>query len=258
MAANNPNPNPNPEEPFMVNFNEELERLRRLEEQMDPAMGRIRAKTEQIAAVVNQIRGALEALTAQVTALADRIRGAQEEKARLEAEIARLRALPDQQAQVQLLQARVDQLTGSITAATPHLTQLGDKIMALMAAADEGGITPDQVAAITRDVEAIGEQTRLLSQMLPPPPANGQQPPANGQQPLNNGQPPAGGGKKARKSKQSKRMRRTRKMRKTKGRKQRGGYNWITPGSSSRGKSASSSSRTRNTKRRNKKSRSSL
>ena len=240
----------------MVNFNEELERLRRLEEQMDPAMGRIRAKTEQIAAVVNQIRGALEALTAQVTALADRIRGAQEEKARLEAEIARLRAIPDQQAQVQLLQARVDQLTGSITAATPHLTQLGDKIMALMAAADEGGITPDQVAAITRDVEAIGEQTRLLSQMLPPPPANGQQPPANGQQPLNNGLGRAGGGKKAKKTKKSKRMRKTRKMMKTKARRQRGGYNWITPGSSSR--STSSSSRTRNTKRRNKKSRSSL
>lgn len=235
----------------MVNFNEELARLRRLEEQMDPAMGRIRAKTEQIAAVVNQIRGALEALTAQVTALADRIRGAQEEKARLEAEIARLRAIPDQQAQVQLLQARVDRLTGIITATTPQLTQLGDKIMALMAAADEGGITPDQVAAITRDVEAIGEQTRLLSQMLPPPPANGQQPPANGQQPLNNGEERAGGGKKAKKAK-----RRTRKMRKTKGRKQRGGYNWIA--SSSRGKSASSSSRTRNTKRRNKKSRSSL
>ena len=251
MAANNPNPNPNPEEPFMVNFNEELARLRRLEEQIDPAMGRIRAKTEQIAAVVNQIRGALEALTAQVTALADRIRGAQEEKARLEAEIARLRAIPDQQAQVQLLQARVYRLTGIITATTPQLTQLGDKIMALMAAADEGGITPDQVAAITRDVEAIGEQTRLLSQMLPPPPANGQAP-------VDQIPPPAGGGKKARKSKQSKRTRRTRKMRKTKGRRQRGGYNWITPGSSSRGKSASSSSRTRNTKRRNKKSRSSL
>jgi len=253
MAANNPNPNP--DDAFMANFNQELERLRRLEEQMDPAMGRIRAKTEQIAAVVNQIRGALEALTAQVTALADRIRGAQEEKARLEAEIARLRALPDQQAQVQLLQARVDELTRIITDATPQLTQLGDKILALMAAADEGGITPDQVAAITRDVEAIGEQTRLLSLMLPPPPANGQQPPANGQQPLNNGEERAGGGKRARKSKQSKRMRRTRKMRKTKGRKQRGGYNWIA---SSRGKSASSSSRTRNTKRRYKKSRSSL
>ena len=193
MAANNPNPNPNPEEPFMVNFNEELARLRRLEEQMDPAMGRIRAKTEQIAAVVNQIRGALEALTAQVTALADRIRGAQEEKARLEAEIARLRAIPDQQAQVQLLQARVDRLTGIITATTPQLTQLGDKIMALMAAADEGGITPDQVAAITRDVEAIGEQTRLLSQMLPPPPANGEAP-------VDQIPPPAGGGKKAKKT----------------------------------------------------------
>ncbi len=239
----------------MVNFNEELARLRRLEEQMDPAMGRIRAKTEQIAAVVNQIRGALEALTAQVTALADRIRGAQEEKARLEAEIARLRAIPDQQAQVQLLQARVDQLTGIITDATPHLTQLGDKIMALMAAADEGGITPDQVAAITRDVEAIGEQTRLLSQMLPPPAGNGQAPVDQIPPPANNGEERAGGGKKARKSK---RTRRTRKMRKTKGRKQRGGYNWITPGSSSRGKSASSSSRTRSAKRRNKKSRSSL
>lgn len=247
MAANNPNPNP--DDAFMENFNQELERLRRLEEQMDPAMGRIRAKTEQIAAVVNQIRGALEALTAQVTALADRIRGAQEEKARLEAEIARLRALPDQQAQVQLLQARVDQLTGIITDATPHLTQLGDKILALMAAADEGGITPDQVAAITRDVEAIGEQTRLLSQMLPPPAGNGQAP-------VDQIPPPAGGGKKAKKTKKSKRK--TRKMRKTKGRRQRGGYNWITPGSSSRGKSASSSSRTRNTKRRNKKSRSSL
>ena len=239
MAANNPNP-----DAFMANFNQELERLRRLEEQMDPAMGRIRAKTEQIAAVVNQIRGALEALTAQVTALADRIRGAQEEKARLEAEIARLRAIPDQQAQVQLLQARVDRLTGIITATTPQLTQLGDKIMALMAAADEGGITPDQVAAITRDVEAIGEQTRLLSLMLPP---------------ADQIPPPAGGGKKARKSKKSKRMRKTRKMRKTKGRRQRGGYNWVTPASSSaRSRSASSSSRTRNTKRRYKKSRSSL
>ena len=250
MAANNPNPNPNPEEPVMVNFNEELARLRRLEEQMDPAMGRIRAKTEQIAAVVNQIRGALEALTAQVTALADRIRGAQEEKARLEAEIARLRAIPDQQAQVQLLQARVDRLTGIITATTPQLTQLGDKIMALMAAADEGGITPEQVAAITRDVEAIGEQTRLLSQMLPPPPANGQAP--VGQIP-----PPAGGGKKA---KRAKRTKKTRKMRKTRGRRQRGGYNWITPGSSSRGRSrsTSSSSRTRSAKRRNKRTRSSL
>jgi chromosome segregation ATPase len=247
MAANNPNPNP--DDAFMANFNQELERLRRLEEQMDPAMGRIRAKTEQIAAVVNQIRGALEALTAQVTALADRIRGAQEEKARLEAEIARLRALPNQQAQLQQLQARVDELTRIITDATPQLTQLGDKILALMAAADEGGITPDQVAAITRDVEAIGEQTRLLSLMLPPPPANGEAP-------VDQIPPPAGGGKKAKKTKKTKR--RTRKMRKTKGRKQRGGYNWITPGSSSRGKSASSSSRTRNTKRRNKKSRSSL
>jgi hypothetical protein len=156
------------------------------------------------------------------------------------------------------LQQRVEQLTRAITDATPLIEQIGNGIDNLIRTANEEGITPEQIAAITADIATIGEQTQRLSQMLLPPPAG------NGQAPVDqipppapaNGEGRAGGGKKAKKSKKSKR--RTRKMRKTKGRRQRGGYNWITPGSSSRGKSASSSSRTRNTKRRNKKSRSSL
>jgi len=248
MAANNP-------DEFLQLFTANLERLGAKNANIERAIVEIRGKNGQLAQVIGQIRDAVGALTAQVAALAERIRAAQEEKARLEAEIARLRALPDQQAQVQQLQARVAQLTLAITNATPLIEQIGNGIDNLIRTANEEGITPEQIAAITDDIATIGEQTRLLSQMLPPPPANGQ-PPVDQIPPPANGEGRAGGGKKMKKTKKSKR--RTRKMRKTKGRKQRGGYNWITPGSSSRGKSASSSSRTRNTKRRNKKSRSSL
>ena len=249
MAANNP-------DEFLQLFTANLERLRAKNETIDPAVGRIRGKNGQLAQVIGQIHDAVGALTAQVAALAERIRAAQEEKARLEAEIARLRALPDQQAQVQQLQQRLDELTRAITDATPLIEQMGNSIDNLIRAADEEGITPEQVAAITADVAAIGEQTRLLSQMLLPPPAGqGPQAPVDQIPPPNDGEGRAGGGKKAKKTKKSKKMRKTRKMMKTKARRQRGGYNWIA---SSRGKSASSSSRTRNTKRRYKKSRSSL
>ena len=234
MAAPNPNP-----DAFMETFNQELERLRRLEESIDPAIGRIREKTGQIAAVVNQIHGALEALTVQVTAIADRIRAAQQEREELRRRIAELEARPNQDARIQELQARVDQLTRIITDATPQLTQLGDRIIALMGAADEGGITQDQIAAITRDVEAIGEQTRALAAMLLPEPP--QQPPV------------VGGRKKARRSKQSRRTMQTKKM---KHRRQKGGYNWISRSSASRSKSRSysrskspASSRSRRTKK---------
>jgi hypothetical protein len=152
------------------------------------------------------------------------------------------------------LQQRVEQLTRAITEATPLIEQIGNSIDNLIRAADEEGITPEQIAAITADIAAIGEQTRILSLMLPPadqiPPPAAQ---AQAQAPVDDGEGRAGGGKKAKKTKKSKRK--TRKMRKTKGRKQRGGYNWVT---SSRSRSASSSSRTRSSKRRTKKSRSSL
>lgn len=241
MAANNP-------DEFLQLFTANLERLGAKNANIERAIVEIRGKNGQLAQVIGQIRDAVGALTAQVAALAERIRAAQEEKARLEAEIARLRALPDQQAQVQQLQQRVEQLTRAITDATPLIEQIGNGIDNLIRTANEEGITPEQIAAITADIATIGEQTRQLSLMLPagdqiPPPANG----------LGR----AGGGKKA---KRAKRTKKTRKMRKTRGRRQRGGYNWITPGSSSRGRSrsTSSSSRTRSAKRRNKRTRSSL
>lgn len=234
---------------FLVTFNANLEQLDQKNVAINRAVRAIGAKNGQLAEVIGQIHDAVTALTAQVEALGARVQAAQQEREQLRRRIAELEARPDQQAQMQELQQRVEQLTRAITDANDKIAGIALNIDNLIRAADEGGITPAQVEAIRVDIGAIGEQTRQLSLMLPagdqiPPPANGQ--------------PPAGGGKKAKKTKKSKRK--TRKMRKTKGRRQRGGYNWITPGSSSRSRSrsTSSSSRTRNTKRRYKKSRSSL
>ena len=230
---------------FLQLFNARIDQLRAKNETINPAIGRIREKNGQLAGVVGQIHDAVAALTAQVNELDNRVRAAQQEREDLRRRIAELEARPDQQAQAQQLQQRVDQLTRAITDANDVVGGIVASSDNLIRAADEEGITPEQVAAITADIAAIGDQTRRLSLMLPagnqiPPPANGE------------GR--AGGGKKA---KRAKRTRKTRKIRKTKGRKQRGGYNWITPASSSRGRlrSTSSSSRTRGNKRRNKRTR---
>ena len=238
---------------FLQLFNARIDQLRAKNETINPAIGRIREKNGQLAGVIGQIHDAVAALTAQVNELDNRIRAAQQEREDLRRRIAELEARPDQQAQAQQLQQRVDQLTRAITDANDVIGGIVDSIDNLIRAADEEGITPEQVAAITADIAAIGDQTRRLSLMLPagdqiPPPAN---------QGANDGEGRAGGGKKA---KRAKRTRKTRKIRRTKGRRQRGGYNWISSSASarSRTRSTSSSSRTRSTKRRNKKTRSSL
>lgn len=234
---------------FLQLFNARIDQLRAKNETINPAIGRIREKNGQLAGVIGQIHDAVAALTAQVNELDNRIRAAQQEREDLRRRIAELEARPDQQAQAQQLQQRVDQLTRAITDANDVVGGIVASIDNLIRAADEEGITPEQVAAITADIAAIGDQTRRLSLMLP---AGDQIPP-----PANNGEGRAGGGKKA---KRAKRTRKTRKIRKTKGRRQRGGYNWISSSASarSRSRSTSSSSRTRSTKRRNKKTRSSL
>jgi DNA repair exonuclease SbcCD ATPase subunit len=233
---------------FLVTFNANLEQLDQKNVIINRAVGDIGAKNRQLAEVIGQIRDAVAALTEQVQALGARVQAAQQEREQLRRRIAELEARPDQQAQMQELQQRVEELTRAITDANDKIAGIALNIDNLIRAADEGGITPAQVEAIRVDIGALGEQTRQLSLMLPagdqiPPPANGV------------GR--AGGGKKARRVKQSKR---TRKMKRTKGRRQRGGYNWISSSASSRGRSrsTSSSSRTRSAKRRNKKSRSSL